>query len=33
MQENSHIRGPLNPQNAIDRFIGYKSIGKKQHPF
>jgi LacI family transcriptional regulator len=33
MQKNSHIRGPLNPQNAIDRFIGYKKALKKQHPF
>jgi LacI family transcriptional regulator len=28
MQKNSHIRGPLNPQNAIDRFIGYKALEK-----
>jgi LacI family transcriptional regulator len=22
----AHIRGPENPQNAIDRFIGYKRL-------
>jgi LacI family transcriptional regulator len=34
VQKNSHIRGPLNPQNAIDRFIGYKKHWKKNNiPF
>jgi LacI family transcriptional regulator len=32
-RKNSHIRGPLNPQNAIDRF-GYKKHWKKNNiPF
>lgn len=30
----AHIRGPLNPQNAIDRFIGYKkALEKNNIPF
>ena len=30
----AHIRGPLNPQNAIDRYIGYKkSLEKNNIPF
>lgn len=30
----AHIRGPVNPQNAIDRFIGYKkAIEKNGIPF
>lgn len=30
----AHIRGPLNPQNAIDRFIGYKkALEKNGLPF
>ncbi len=30
----AHIRGPLNPQNAIDRYIGYKKALEKNHiPF
>lgn len=30
----AHIRGPLNPQNAIDRFIGYKkALEKNGIPF
>ncbi|MFE3846451.1 LacI family DNA-binding transcriptional regulator [Flavobacterium sp. LB3P45] len=29
-----HIRGPLNPQNSIDRYIGYKKALEKNHiPF
>ena len=29
-----HIRGPLNPQNAIDRYIGYKkTLDKNQIPY
>ncbi|HEY4617759.1 MAG TPA: LacI family DNA-binding transcriptional regulator [Flavobacterium sp.] len=29
-----HIRGPVNPQNAIDRFIGYKkALEKNKIPF
>ncbi|CAN1573934.1 PurR Transcriptional regulators [Flavobacteriaceae bacterium] len=29
-----HIRGPLNPQNSIDRFIGYKkALEKNKIPF
>jgi LacI family transcriptional regulator len=28
----AHIRGPLNPQNAIDRFIGY-ALEKNNIPF
>jgi len=27
----AHIRGPLNPQNAIDRFIGYKKALEKNN--
>jgi LacI family transcriptional regulator len=30
----AHIRGPLNPQNAIDRFLGYKkTLEKNNIPF
>ncbi len=30
----AHIRGPLNPQNSIDRFIGYKkALEKNNIPF
>ncbi|MFV8268654.1 LacI family DNA-binding transcriptional regulator [Flavobacterium sp. GT2N3] len=30
----AHIRGPLNPQNAIDRYIGYKkALEKNNIPF
>jgi LacI family transcriptional regulator len=30
----AHIRGPINPQNAIDRFIGYKkALEKNAIPF
>jgi LacI family transcriptional regulator len=30
----AHIRGPINPQNAIDRFIGYKkALEKNSIPF
>jgi LacI family transcriptional regulator len=30
----AHLRGPLNPQNAIDRFIGYKkALEKNNIPF
>ncbi len=30
----AHIRGPVNPQNAIDRFLGYKKALEKNHiPF
>jgi LacI family transcriptional regulator len=30
----AHIRGPINPQNAIDRFLGYKKAVEKNHiPF
>ncbi|WP_281238019.1 LacI family DNA-binding transcriptional regulator [Flavobacterium praedii] len=30
----AYIRGPLNPQNSIDRFIGYKKALEKNHiPF
>jgi LacI family transcriptional regulator len=30
----AHIRGPVNPQNAIDRFIGYKrALEKNDIPF
>lgn len=30
----AHIRGPLNPQNSIDRFLGYKkTLEKNQIPF
>ena len=30
----AHIRGPVNPQNAIDRFLGYKKALEKHHiPF
>ena len=30
----AHIRGPVNPQNAIDRFLGYKkALEKNQIPF
>jgi LacI family transcriptional regulator len=30
----AHIRGPLNPQNSIDRFIGYKkALEKNKIPF
>lgn len=30
----AHIRGPINPQNAIDRFLGYKKALEKNHiPF
>ena len=30
----AHIRGPLNPQNAIDRYIGYKkALEKNSIPF
>lgn len=30
----AHIRGPVNPQNAIDRFLGYKkALEKYQIPF
>lgn len=30
----AHIRGPLNPQNAIDRYIGYKKALESNHiPF
>jgi LacI family transcriptional regulator len=30
----AHIRGPLNPQNAIDRYIGYKkTLDKNQIPY
>lgn len=25
----AHIRGPINPQNAIDRFLGYKKVLEK----
>ncbi|MFY8187830.1 MAG: LacI family DNA-binding transcriptional regulator [Flavobacterium sp.] len=28
-QNIAHIRGPLNPQNAIDRFLGYKQALEK----
>ena len=27
-----HIRGPVNPQNAIDRFLGYKKALEKNKP-
>lgn len=27
----AHIRGPVNPQNAIDRFLGYKKALEKNH--
>jgi LacI family transcriptional regulator len=27
----AHIRGPLNPQNAIDRFLGYKKALEENH--
>lgn len=30
----AHIRGPINPQNAIDRYLGYKkAVEKNQIPF
>lgn len=30
----AHIRGPVNPQNAIDRFLGYKkALDKNKIPF
>lgn len=30
----AHIRGPINPQNAIDRYLGYKKAVEKNHiPF
>lgn len=30
----AHIRGPINPQNAIDRFLGYKkALEKNDIPF
>nr|WP_294776760.1 substrate-binding domain-containing protein [uncultured Flavobacterium sp.] len=30
----AHIRGPVNPQNAIDRFLGYKKALEQNHiPF
>ena len=30
----AHIRGPINPQNAIDRFLGYKkALEKNNIPF
>jgi LacI family transcriptional regulator len=30
----AHIRGPINPQNAIDRFLGYKKVLEKNNiPF
>jgi LacI family transcriptional regulator len=29
----AYIRGPINPQNAIDRFIGYKKHWKNDLPF
>ena len=30
----AHIRGPINPQNAIDRFLGYKkALEKNNMPF
>lgn len=30
----AHIRGPVNPQNAIDRFLGYKKgLEKHDYPF
>ncbi len=30
----AHIRGPINPQNAIDRFLGYKKALEKNYiPF